>query len=581
MEARSASQFELKSVRIPKKQYDVVVMGGGLAGLTFALHMKRLRPDTSIFIAEKRAEPAPDAAFKVGESTVEVGAYFFREKAGMADHLEEQQLRKAGLRYFFPAGDNSDISKRVEYVTPDNYWNHQIDRGRFENEAFDRCVKAGVDAFRGYRVMGVELDGDGGHTVTVQREGGPETEVKARWVVDAAGRANILRKKLGLQAETGHHINAAWFRLAGGLDIESLSDNEEWINRVDERGFRALATVHLVDAGYWIWLIPLATGHHSIGICADPRFHPFDQINEFDKLLAWMREHEPQLAGALEERLDDVLDFLVIEDFSYASTEMFSTDRWTMVGEAGGFIDAFYSPGSDFIAYTNTFTADLVARDLDGEDIEERTEFYNFFFFKLFDPTIGLYKDQYQFFGNAQVMMGKLLYDNTAYFCTLAYLFLHDKMTDLDGLGLVVDQFETIIPLLGRVQDFCRDWHQIDQRRFEGISVFTEKFDMMAERQRDLTVPFSDEEFQQRTEENVEILKAMGTYIFHLGAKHLPDPPDPERPINPLVISMDPERWEEEGLFDENGMTLSQAIALLPGVEEFDLEAQGAVLEPS
>jgi flavin-dependent dehydrogenase len=580
MEARSASQFELKSIRVPKKEYDVVVLGGGLAALTFGLHMKKIRPETSIFIAEKRPEPAPDAAFKVGESSVEVGAYFFREKAGMADHLEEAHLRKGGLRYFFPAGDNSDITKRVEYVTPDNYWNHQIDRGRFENEAFDRNVAAGVDAFRGYRVRNVEL-ADEGHTVTVQREGGPETEIKARWVVDGAGRSNILRKKLELQTETGHHINAAWLRLDGQLDVESFSDDEEWINRVDERGFRALATVHLVDEGYWVWLIPLATGAHSIGVCADPRFHPWEEINEFDKLLDWFDRHEPQLAEKLRDRIDDVMDFLVVEDFSYASSQVFSADRWSMIGEAGGFIDAFYSPGSDFIAYTNTFTADLVQRDLDGEDIEERADFYNFFFFKLFDPTISLYKDQYQFFGNPQVMMAKLLYDNTAYFSTLAFLFLHDKLTDLDELGQVVDHFETIIPLLGTIQDFCRDWSQVDKRKFEGISVFTETFDMMAEQQRNLTKPFDGEEFRARVVQNVEILKAMGVFIFHLGARWLPEPPDPERAINPLNMSMHPDRWEADGLFDENGMTLSQALDLLPGVKEFDLEESGATLAAS
>jgi flavin-dependent dehydrogenase len=571
MEARSASQFELKSIRMPKRQYDVVVLGGGLAGLTFALHMKRLRPESSIMVAEKRAEPAPDAAFKVGESTVEVGAYFFREKAGMADHLEQAHLRKGGLRYFFPTPDRSDFSKRVEYVTPDNYWNHQIDRGIFENEAFDRCVKAGIDAFRGFRVNGVELS-DGGHTVAIEHDSGMDYEIKARWVVDASGRRNILRNKLGLQTETGHQINAAWFRLAGGLDVETFSDNEEWINRVPERGFRALATVHLVDQGYWVWMIPLSSGPHSIGVCADPRYHPFDRINSFDALLDWFREHEPQLAEAVEARRDDVMDFLVIEDFSYSSSEMFSTDRWTLVGEAGGFIDAFYSPGSDFIAYTNTFSADLIKRDLDGEDIEERCDFYNFFFFKLFDPTIKLYKDNYQFFGNAQVMMGKLLYDNTAYFCTLAFLFLHDKMTDLDELGLVVDQFETIIPLLERVQDFCKDWHAIDQRQFEGKSVFTEKFEAMVNRQKDLSVPFSGEAFQERAAENIRVLTAMAVFIFHLAARHLPDPPDPERPINALAISLHPERWEQDGLFDDDGMTLSQALELLPGVTEFDLQ---------
>jgi flavin-dependent dehydrogenase len=577
---RSASQFEVKAIRAPKDRYDVAILGGGLAGLTLALHLKRTRPETSVLVAEKRAEPAPEAAFKVGESTVEVGAYFFREMCGMADHLEGEHLRKAGLRYFWPAGDNTDLSRRLEFVTPDQYWNHQIDRGIFENEAFDRAVNLGADAFRGYRVQDVELGSDE-HKVVLQREGGAPTTVSARWVVDASGRANILRRKLGLQSETGHQINAAWFRTAGPVDVEDWSDNQEWIDRVDERGFRALATIHLIGEGYWVWLIPLRAGHkgHSIGICADPRFHPFDRINEFDRLMDWCREFEPQLAEAMDTRREEVMDFLVIEDFSYASTQMFSNDRWSMVGEAGGFIDAFYSPGSDFIAYTNTFTADLIRRDLDGEDIEERTEFYNFFFYQLFDPTIGLYKDQYQFFGNAQVMLAKLLYDNTAYFSTLAFMFLHEKMTDLETLADVVDQFQTIIPLLGLMQDLFRDWHQLDQRDWEGVSVLSREFTPMIERQRDLSVPFEDEAFKKQAVENIELVKCLAVYLFHQAAKHLPEPPDPERPINPLGISLRPEKWEEDGLFDDDGITLSQALEQLPGVEEFDLEKRGARVE--
>jgi flavin-dependent dehydrogenase len=576
MADRPTTLFEVKAIRAPKERYDVAILGGGLAGLTLALQLKRTRPETSVLVAEKRAEPAPDAAFKVGESTVENGAFYFREKCGMTDHLEAEHLFKKGLRYFWPAGDNSDITRRVEFVTSDQAISHQIDRGRFENEAHDRGLKLGADIFRGFRVTGVEL-GDDEHKVELEREGSGKITVAARWVVDASGRANILRRKLGLETDTGHHINAAWFRMANEVDVEDFSDDEEWLGRETERGRRKGATVHLIGEGYWVWLIPLGGGAHSIGICADPRFHPFEQINEFDNLLDWFKEHEPQLAAIIEARRDEVLDFLVVKDFSYASSQVFSAkDRWTLVGEAAGFIDAFYSPGSDFIGYTNTFTTDLVCRELEGEDIEERTDFYNFFFFQLFDPTITLYRDQYQFFGNPQVMLGKLMYDNTAYFSTLAFLFMHDKMTDLDALAEVVDQLQTIIPLLGRVQDMCREWHQIDQRSFEGVSVLTRKFEPMPARQRDLAREFSDEEFKEQALANMELLKSMAVWLFHQAAKHLPDPPDPERPINPLAISLDPDKWEEEGLFDDNGITLAQALERLPGVEEFDLETHTA-----
>ena len=563
--------------RSPQSRYDVAILGGGLAGLTLALQLKRERPETSILVAERRGHPAPDAAFKVGESSVEIGAYYYRELAGMRDHLESEHLVKLGLRYFWATGDNTDIARRVEYVTSDQAPAHQIDRGRFENAAFDRARELGVDAFLGLRVNDVELrEGTQDHTVELEQEGVGPLTVDARWVVDATGRRNLLRHKLGLETETGHDINASWFRLTNEVDVEDWSDDEEWLGRESKPGRRKYATVHLIGQGYWVWLIPLAGGAHSIGICADPRFHPFERIDTFEHLLDWFKEHEPQLAAVVESRRDEVLDFLKVEHFSYGSSRQISPDRWSLVGEAVGFLDAFYSPGSDYIAYTNNFTCDLVKRDLDGEDIEERAEFYNFFFGQLFEPTISIYKDQYQFFGNPQVMLGKLLYDNTTYFATLANLFIHGKMTDLEALSEVVDQLQIMIPLLQRVQELCRDWHQIDQRNFEGISVLTKRFEPMPERQRDLYKDFDREAFSARMLENIELLKAMATWLFHQAAKHLPEPPDPTKPIDPLAISLDPARWEEEGLFSPDGVTLAQALELLPGVDEFDLSTHAA-----
>ncbi|HQW92764.1 MAG TPA: FAD-dependent oxidoreductase, partial [Ferruginibacter sp.] len=61
------------------EQYDVVVLGGGLAGLTLSLQLKKAKPGISILVLERRETAAATAAHKVGESTVELGTHYLRE----------------------------------------------------------------------------------------------------------------------------------------------------------------------------------------------------------------------------------------------------------------------------------------------------------------------------------------------------------------------------------------------------------------------------------------------------------------------------------------------------------------------
>ena len=63
-------------------QTDVTILGGGLAGLSLALQIRQASFDASITVLEKRAHPVPEAAHKVGESTVEVAAHYFGNVLG-------------------------------------------------------------------------------------------------------------------------------------------------------------------------------------------------------------------------------------------------------------------------------------------------------------------------------------------------------------------------------------------------------------------------------------------------------------------------------------------------------------------
>ncbi len=563
------------------ERYDVAILGGGLAGLTLGLQLKRARPDISVLIAERRKGPAPDAAFKVGESSVEMSAHYFAEVVGMKDHLVNEELPKAGLRFFFPAGDNGDITQRVEwgatFIPP--VPSFQLDRGRFENALAERNRDSGNEVLDGTKAEDVELDAEQGHTVVLDRDG-EKRSVTARWVVDATGYTALLKRKLGLEKDVEHTVNSAWFRLGDFVDIEDWSDDPDWLGRMDERGIRRLSTNHLMGEGYWVWLIPLVSGSISIGIVADPRVHPFAEIATFDGALEWLRRHEPQLAQAVEQRRDSLEDFLKVEDFAYGCRRVFSPDRWAITGVSGVFVDPLYSPGSDFIGQANTIITDLIDRDLSGEDITKRALTFDVQYLTIFETAIrGTYTDHYAEFGNAQVMAAKLLWDFASYWTVAALPFMQGKYLDLDFNAVVSADVRRILGAGARMEQLFRDWHTLGHREFRNAFISNRAFPALYQLHLDLHEPFADEELTARYAENADLLTAIAVVIFHNALEELPGHGiDPETKINPAAIGLDPARWEKDGLFKGDGLSLSEAKARTEGIEKmlFSRQMQAA-----
>ena len=320
----------------PATDVDVLILGGGLAGLTLAMQLRLQQPDRSVAVLERRPHPVREAAHKVGESTVEIGAHYFAEVLGLRRHLETAQVRKYGLRYFFSDGMaqvHACSEMGVSRLLPTPSW--QLDRGRFENHLGERALALGADFRHGAVVRGIELADDGGaHAVAFEHEGAQHV-LRARWVVDAAGRAGLLKRKLGLAEANDHDANAAWWRVDGHIDVDAWTGEGNWPDRF-QPAERWKSTNHLCGPGYWFWLIPLASDSHSLGIVCDAKMHPLETMNTHAKAMDWLRRHQPRAARALEDPRHKVQDFLFLRHFSHGCRQVFSGRRWALMHELRG-----------------------------------------------------------------------------------------------------------------------------------------------------------------------------------------------------------------------------------------------------
>ncbi|AKU51978.1 NAD(P)/FAD-dependent oxidoreductase [Xanthomonas arboricola] len=439
---------------------DVVITGGGLAGLSLALQLRQRDPALEITVLERRAHPVREAAFKVGESTVEIGAHYFAEVLGLREHLETEQIRKFGFRFFF-SDKREDIDRCTELgvsqILPTPSW--QIDRGRFENFLGERARAQGITFVDSCSVKGVDLSDDqADHAVRYERAGEAGT-LSARWVVDASGRAGLLKRKLGLAQDNAHDANAVWWRVEGLIDPNGWSQDSSWLQRCTPPD-RWRSTNHMCGPGYWFWLIPLSSGAHSLGIVCDASMHPLDTMNTHDKAMTWLRTHQPQVAATLDKADYRLQDFLFLRNFSYGCKQVFSPQRWALTGEAGLFLDPFYSPGSDFIAISNTYICELIGRDRAGRSLSPYVELYQQLYFSFYENTLTLYQDQYALFGDAQVMPVKVIWDYTYYWSLLAPLFCSGRIADLSLLSRMKSDFFYARDMNLAMQRVLHDWGQ-------------------------------------------------------------------------------------------------------------------------
>ncbi|QJE94688.1 NAD(P)/FAD-dependent oxidoreductase [Luteolibacter luteus] len=399
----------------PSIDCDVVVFGGAFSGSALALLLKRARPETRVLIVEK------SEAFdrKVGESTSEVAGCFITRVLGLTHYLSCEHFQKHGLRMWFTTPDN-DCPNSCSEIGPNSqarFPTYQLDRAKLDEHMLELAVKEGCELLRPASIKSFELNGAGKNIVVLKHQGETRT-IRAGWVADCSGKATLIARQRGTWRKLEDHpVHSMWVRFSNvrTLDCHEARVMAPCLKDGPSVG-RASATNHLMGRGWWSWIIPLSNGDFSAGVTWDERL--FTPPSE-GSIGARVKEHlvrHPIGKLMFEDAVAVENDARIYKHLPYYSTEVCG-DGWIMAGDAAGFMDPLYSQGLDYCGHGTYCAHKIILKGLRGEctkmALAHHNEIFPQSYFRWFH---GLYRNKYQYLGDADLMHAAFLMDIAAYF---------------------------------------------------------------------------------------------------------------------------------------------------------------------
>jgi flavin-dependent dehydrogenase len=399
--------------------YDVIIIGGALAGAATAILLLREQPKLRILIIEK------SAAFgrRVGEATVEISGYFLCRVLGMTQYLNEAHLVKQGMRFWFTNSqaktleDCSEIGGKYLSRVPA----FQVDRSTLDEEVLRRAVALGAEVRRPASVGKVQLNPGGEQSLEVRFQEQTQT-VSARWVVDASGVAAVIaRQQNWWKPNEEHPTSAVWARWTGVKDWDGWALAQKFPKwSMACNGIRATATNHLVGPGWWAWCIPLKGGDVSVGVVFDQRLMQWPEGGSLgQRLKDFLMQHPVgnEIMADAQWREGDVL---WRKNLPYCSTT-FAGDGFALVGDAAAFLDPFYSPGMDWVSFTTWSSVQLIFAQQRGEEMAPLIAKHNMHFARSYDRWFqAVYQDKYEYMGDYDLMRVAFQLDLGFYYLGIA-----------------------------------------------------------------------------------------------------------------------------------------------------------------
>lgn len=447
------------------KHYDIVIAGGGLAGLTLARQLLR-ETDKTILLVDRRAT-VPSPHQKHGEATVQLSGYYFAKVLDLEEELLLTQLPKYNLRFYWKTEgrDNADFEDYSQaYIRKiSNIPTYQLDRNTFEGVIFGLNSRDPRFTFAGGVVpAGVRFgEGTAPHTVRL-RAGERYGKVTCDWFVDTTGRGRYLARRLELRRPNAIRHGAYYMWCDGHLNIERLTDLkwQQVRTKPDRQALGHypfwLATNHFSEEGLWFWVIPLRN-KTSLGLVFEHGCVDHNEVNSQARLTDWVVRHFPCFARDLPQR--KILHFSGLADFSHGCAQTISAERWALAGEAGRFLDPLYSPGSDFIALHNTMIVDAV-KTRDRAELEGKCRRAEQLVRALYEAFVPSYATSYITLGDPESYSLKYSWELAVYFGFYVFPFINDFFTEPRFVPGFLKRFSRLGRLNHSLQQLIADFYR-------------------------------------------------------------------------------------------------------------------------
>lgn len=335
-------------------QFDVAIIGAGPSGAVAGALLKQ--QGLSVCVLEKQYFPR----FVIGESLLP-HCMEFLDAAGFLPAVQAEtsfQFKNGAAFTYQDQYSEIDFTQKFSAGPGTTF---QVRRGIFDKILIDEAAKQGVEVRFGDSVEAFDNSGDAAQ-LSVLREDGSRYELRAGFVLDASGYGRVLPRLLDLETPSALPLRQAHF-----THIEdNIRDPQFDRNKI-------LISTHPLHRDVWLWLIPFADNHCSIGVVGLPE--RFAGIGDSEAILRRFADEVPMLRRILADAVwENAFPFRCIEGYS-ANVKTLHGKHFALLGNAAEFLDPVFSSGVTIAMHSAKLAADLLIRRHQGGAVDWQKDF--------------------------------------------------------------------------------------------------------------------------------------------------------------------------------------------------------------